>query len=183
MENQEINQNNTEEESELEEITEEVPAPRKRGRQKGVKIGPRATIWVCAAVIKDELIQECYSSVDNSSEEEGIFSEDDARDAFEDKHGCDPDSVCGPFHDKKGGMSAPSKKRETVSIIAPKLTSNREEATYRGWKGVAYEIENRKDAVFFMFNEEINPNSEKKKPIPPAKAILRTALEFTNVME
>jgi len=157
-----------------------TPGPRKRGRKKGVKVGPRPAMWDCAGIVDGELVHEQFSAPKGSSFEElESFSKEDASRAFADEYGVEPDSVHGPYYEKKGGQTATaSKKRETVSITMPTLTMKRENAIYKGWKGVAYAIEGRDDVVYFMFGEEVNPSPDKKKSPPTAKTVFRTALEF-----
>ena len=156
---------------------ENQSAPKPRGRQKGTKIGPRPTVWICAGIVDGELIHESFSS--NEEEGDGVakFSEQDAKNAFEDAHGIEPENILGPFMERRGGQTAPVKKRETVNIVAPKLTSNRKTAIFRGWKGIAYGIEDRDDVSFFIYSEPLN-NKDIKKTIPSAKAIFNKALEF-----
>jgi hypothetical protein len=171
---------------ESEDVVATESSPRKRGRKKGVKVGPRPTTWACAAIVDDKCIQEEFQAPEGSSFEElESFSADDAREAFADLYNVDFEdiSVKGPYHNKKGGQYFnSSKKRETVSIALPNLTMQRKSATYKGWKGMAYTIEGRDDVVYFMFGEEINPNLDKKKALPTAKTVFKTAIEFNETI-
>lgn len=161
----------------------EPAGPRKRGRKKGVKVGPRPTVWSCSSIVDGECVLEDFQAPEGSSFDElEKFSADDARKTFADTYDVDVDSVLvkGPYHAKKSGQYAASvKKRETVSITLPNLTMKRESAVYKGWKGMAYAIEGRDDVVYFMFGEEANPSPDKKKNPPTAKTVFRTAVEFT----
>lgn len=195
MENQIENENEMdtdETETTTDEVTEAAPATveaapvkRSRGRPKGVKVGPRERVWDCAAIVDGELIHERLVATEGSTpEERGSFTADQARTQFEDEYGVEPTSIHGPYYDQKGAQIAASpKKRETVSIPLNnlKLTSQRENAIFKGWRGLAYGIEGRDDAVFFMAAEEIQPNPDKpKKATPSARPVLRSALEFEN---
>lgn len=151
---------------------------RKRGRQLGAKIGSRPTVWVCCALIDGELIHESYCADADGEMDVAKFSEQDAKDAFTDVYGIEPQSILGPYTERKGGLTAPSKKRDTISISMPKLTAESKSAIYKGWRGTAYTIEGVDNAAYFMFGEEVKPGNKKKSP-PPAKAILCSALEFT----
>lgn len=162
-------------------LTAPVQGPRKRGRKKGVKVGPRPVVWDCAAIIDGELVHERFSAPEGSGFDMlEKFNADDAGKAFMEIYGVEPESVHGPYFDRKGSQTTTSvKKRETVSMATPNLTMKRESAVYKGWKGVAYGIEGRDDVVYFMFGEEVNPNPDKKKNPPTAKTVFKTALEFT----
>jgi hypothetical protein len=166
-----------------ESAAEPTPGPRKRGRKKGVKVGPRPTVWTCGALVDGECVMEDYRAPEGSSFDElENFSSDDARKAFADDYNVEIEDVGvkGPYHAKKGGQgNAAARKRETVSISLPKLTTKRESAIYKGWTGMAYAIEGRDDVVYFMFGEEVNPSPDKKKNTPTAKTVFKTALEFT----
>jgi hypothetical protein len=161
-------------------VEEAAPAPRKRGRPLGVKVGPRAVVWLCAGVVDGDLCHERFSAPDGSDFDKlNTFSSEDAKAAFMEMYGEEPESILGPFYDKKGIKTATSvKKRETVALTAPKLTTKRENAIYRGWKGIAYAIEGRDDVVYFMYDREVIQNADKKKTAPAAKVIFRAALEF-----
>lgn len=171
-------------EVDVEEETDNEPAvqpvKRPRGRPKGVKVGPRPVAWVCAAIVDDTLVHERLSAPDGSSDEEiANFSADEAREIFEVTHGVECTSVLGPFYDQKGGQNKePSHRRETVSIPLPELTTKREAAIYKGWRGMAYDIKGRDDAVYFMFGQEIDPDPNKKKATPQAKSVYRSAVVF-----
>src|SRR5579863_1548649 len=55
-----------------------TPGPRKRGRKKGVKVGPRPTVWACAAIVDGKCIQEDFLAPEGASFDklEGCSSED-----------------------------------------------------------------------------------------------------------
>lgn len=172
-------------EVEIETTTETAqPVKRPRGRPKGVKVGPRPVAWACAAIVDGEQVHVRLSAPEGSTEEQiAGFSAEDASEIFENQYGVEP-SVLGPFYDQKGGQSKETpRKRESVSIALPNLTMKREAAIYKGWHGVAYGIEGREDVVYFMFGQEVNPDSNKKKATPTAKPILRTALSFDQAIE
>lgn len=161
---------------------EATTGPRKRGRKKGVKVGPRPTVWTCGAIVNDECVMEDFRAPEGASFDElENFSSEDARNAFADEYDVDIEDVLvkGPYHAKKGGQYVSAKKRETISISLPKLTNKRESAVYKGWKGMAYAIEGRDDVAYFMFGDEVNPSPDKKKNTPTAKIVFKTALEFT----
>jgi hypothetical protein len=161
--------------------TEQVNTPRKRGRPKGTVVGPRAVVWVCAGIVNGECVQERFSASSEDIDQLDKFSSDDASEAFLDMYDVEPISVLGPFFDKKGTKNITVKKRDTVSIALPKLTSKREKAIYKGWQGIAYDIEGRDDVKYFMFGNEINPNSDKKKNPPTAKTVFSNALKFIEI--
>lgn len=184
------NEPQVEEQNDVEDMTEMpaepvaenvTPVKRPRGRPKGVKVGPRPVVWDCAAIVDDTLVHVRLSAPDGSTEEQrGSFSADQAKALFNDTYGIMPESVHGPYYDQKGGqINAAPRKRETVSIPLPTLTMQRENAIFRGWRGVALGIEGREDVVYFMFGEEINPSADKKRVPPPARPVLRTALQFS----
>lgn len=158
-----------------------APVKRPRGRPKGVKVGPRPVAWACAAIVNDEQVHVRLSAPEGSTEEQiANFSADDAREAFENQYGVEP-SVIGPFYDVKGGQNKEApRKRETVSISMPELTTTRSAAIYKGWRGMAYDIKDRNDAVYFMFGQEVSPDPNKKKATPQAKSVLRSAVVFEN---
>ncbi|HVI43188.1 MAG TPA: hypothetical protein VM577_21480 [Anaerovoracaceae bacterium] len=164
--------------------TEAAPVKRSRGRPKGVKVGPRERVWDCAAIVDGELIHDRLVAAEGSTpEERGSFTAEQARTQFEEEYGVEPTSIHGPYYDQKGAQVATKAvKRETVSIPLNnlKLTSQRENAIFKGWRGVAYGIEGREDAVFFMYHEELQPNPDKKRAIPQARPVLRSALDFEN---
>lgn len=189
MENQEVdneieneNQESVETEASAEtvETVEAAPVKRSRGRPLGTKVGPRERIWDCAAIVDEELIHVRVVAPEGSTpEQRGSFTREQAIAQFQEEYGAEPTSIHGPYFDQKSAQTvASTKKRETVSIAMPNLTSRRESAIFKDWRGMAYDIEGRDDVVLFMYGEEINPNPDKKRPVPQARTVYRSALRF-----
>jgi len=150
---------------------------RKRGRQKGVKIGPRMRTWVLAAIVDGKLIQENIKAKDDASDfEKKNFSKKSAMEAFQIKFGVKPESVKGPFHDHKGGSREDNETVVEIDVASLKLSKESFPATFGPWKGTAYTLEDRDDVVYFLPSEEIIPSGKKNisfRPITPLKSAVK----------
>lgn len=174
----ELQQNDDELDMTDDQSDEEETPKRKRGRQKGVKIGPRMRTWVLAAIINGKLVQENVKAREDASDhEKKNFSKNSAIEVFENKFGQKPDSIKGPFHDHKGGTQETADNSVVeIDTANLKLSKQSFEATFGPWKGVAYTLEDRDDVVYFLPSEEIIPSGKKNvsfRPITPLKSAVK----------
>lgn len=155
---------------------------RKRGRQKGVKIGPRMRTWVLAAVVDGKLIQESIKAKEGASDsEKKNFSKKSAIEVFQNKFGVKPESVKGPFHDHKGGNRENDETIVEIDVSSLKLSKESFSATFGPWKGTAYPLEDRDDVVYFVPSEEIIPSGKKNvvfRPVTPLKSAVQPIEEI-----
>lgn len=168
-------------------IVDASSEPKKRGRKKGFTTGPRPTIFVAAAVIDGEIVQEPHSSPAGahvSKDEVMAYSAEDAIRDFQKAHpNVDQDdiTVIGPFYDVKGVQVKTVKKRETLNIPASELNfgPRKDYAIWREWKGVAMEIVGHPEARFFLAEAEVKPSADpKKRSKPAAKAVPLSSLQI-----
>ena len=171
-------------------------------KKRGPK-GPRPIVWICAGIDTDDddgpkIVSDRYSSADIEVDISDMtmqeakdaleaardsFTEEAAAEAFADDHGLLATMVEGPFFERKGDQEKkPTRKRDTIRIPVHELrfSGKQREAIYNGWKGWANLLSDRDDVVYFLAEEEVNPDSEKKKVTPSPKNVLVSAIEFVN---
>ena len=169
--------------------TEVISAPKKRGRKLGFTTGPRPTIYVASAIIKDQIVMERFSSPagpEIKKDEVLSFNEEDVKAAFEAKFGVEPDVTMGPFYDVKGISIKTTRKRDTITIPLSdlNLSETKKPAIFRGWRGAAWEIKGRTDVMFFMPDSEVTPSTDPKKRMKPkASPVMLSALTLENVAQ
>lgn len=137
---------------------------------KGAPRGRRPVVWVCSgltgsAVLGEKLKCEKFIITDMDMESKhGKFPKKAAIEQFEEKFGCAPEFVLGPFYDKKGAKKRkrPVVDRKTKDI---KLASDQKNASLGGWYGLVNMLDDNSKG-FFIFLRELKPNPKRKKDIP-----------------
>jgi hypothetical protein len=176
------------------------PPKRKRGRPKGVKAGPRPTLWACAALVNGKVVIDAFSAPPGASDEKKQnFSEEEAMAEFRTKYklGATIEVVCykRALYEKKGGYVAqnPRKKEIIPALLTEYEVGSRRSAAaiFHGWRGFVHEIRvsnpeefktkygvSAEDCCSFWPLEEITVEG-KKKSRPAPSLVLLSALEPT----
>lgn len=136
---------------------------RGRGRPKGSKSAPKPIVWVCSEVVDSELVTEQVEA----------HTAQEARDIFNDKYGAEPSNVLGPYHISK------SEAIGIANIPAENIRFGKErrDSVFNGWHGVAFDLENNPDAVYFIFIRPIVSGGGRKH-IPTPKVVFKSAIKL-----
>lgn len=151
---------------------------------KRPKLGARPIFYSAASILNGELIHELFHSpTDHPQTKEEVlsFSKENVEILFKQKHGSKPTSVQGPFYEVKLINVGENKEREAkvVPFDQVRLTSECREATFRGWKGLAYGMKDNSNMVYFISVSEIDGDGKKRTP-PASRAVLSNSVKFTN---
>ncbi len=155
-------------------------------RGPGAPTGRRPVVWICAAMVGDDLICERVTIDDkNPDSESGNFPRTDAESVFMNKYNVKPAQVLGPFYEKKGGKQIKSaKKRGSISrdISDLRLNSNKKQrqAIFGAWHGLVNFIDGDDNGALFVFLRETDPSLGKKKTPPRAGKVSISDLTFTD---
>lgn len=149
----------------------QAATPKKRGRPKGVKVGPRAIIWACSEVIDSELV----SAVITAANPEAAKAE------FNKQYGQEPSSVQGPFYAVMSAQQSPSKsrRRETLALDTNEIRMGGPlgRCIFDGWYGQALSLQGHEDLLFFIPFKPV-AETEKKRTPPRARAVPKAEVEL-----
>jgi len=151
-------------------------APGAPGRGPGAPTGRRPVVWVCSGIVDSELASEKFIVQDQKpgKDSQGSFPKDVAIAAFEQKHGIAPQTVLGPFFDKRGAQgNKPKKKRLFIdrdNLDDYKFGVERKNAIFGEWRGYVNPVEGYPDKLFFIPIGEATP-SGKKRSVPASGLI------------
>lgn len=177
-------------------MTSEKKSP---GRPTDSKSGPRPVIWICGGLIDNEVIIEpimspIYSNMpdlksmseqdlDSLYEKLRSFSKEEAIEIFKNKYAVDPSTVLEKsFLERRSDEAFIKQKKKAVEQQEFELTQVSKEAVFKSWKGVAYEIKDRKDLMFFIYGEPITSDGKKVHP-PVSCAVPVSQLQFFELQE
>lgn len=154
----------------------------KRGRPKGMKMPPRPQSYVCTGIVNGECVSEFISPPTDHSKPDQFTSEE-AEAKFEEMFCVSPAHTIGPLR-MVGSAKAPINSKRVPADLKLDLTKmNLREAraaTYNGWEGKAFLIENRPDVVAFVGVTEISPGAKKRTP-PVLRPTFTKDVTFTDV--
>jgi hypothetical protein len=153
----------------------------KRGR--GAPPGRRPIAFICLALINNKIKDETILVKDQAPDTDaGEFPESIAVAEFVKLHNVKPDKVIGPMRPiggKESSSSASVKKKLNIrrDDMNVTLTETYKKAVLGEWEGLATEIKDNLDEMFFVFT---NPNDSNKtvKKLPAPGVVKVSDLEF-----
>lgn len=153
----------------------------KRGR--GAPKGKRPVLWVCGAIINNELVMDGFFVKDQTPPNQqnydspGLFPQSIAEEAFEAKYGTKPTkAICA----RPGAMRTGSSKKLVIDrdkIDEYTVTTKCRSAIWGDWKGLAVMLKEDDSKALFSPTAAID-NSNKR--LMTAGIVEITDLEFTD---
>jgi hypothetical protein len=149
-------------------------------RKVGAPRGRRPVIWVCSAIINSKLVSEKFTVIDkDTTSSVGSFPKEEAISLFKEKYDSYPETVLGPFYDRKGGKI--KTKRINHNTKGIRLTSKQKTAIFGSLRGVANFLENNEKKCYFVPLRSIEQDSNTKSVIPKPGIVNISDLKFVDV--